>query len=378
MGKSLRADIIIGGKADGSFFQLGNQIQQFGREVNQVSRYLIDFGKESVDSYVSFEDAMLDAEVALRTAYPSANELAKVMNKLYKEAYNWASQSRFTTEDVAMSISNAAHAGWDLEQILYGIPAAMKISQAGQMELSQGLELLVDISNAAGIGFQDLAQFVDVWAFAANSSSTDILEMGLAMQRMGATMGFAKGDMAGLTTMLAVFANNGIKGTEAGTLLRNTMIRLLAPTDKAAEAMEAMNISAEEMEAIYGSSEGLGQAVQYLKEAGFNAYDSKGNLKSFLNIFQELNAATNQMTEEKRNAVLSAIFQPERLPAHWRCLTLRRLDLMACMKPSWEKAADMQIMRLKEWKAVLAAHYGISKAYSTRFRRWPEESLQMM
>lgn len=118
-----------------------------------------------------------------------------------------------------------------------GIPAAMNISMAGGMELSQGLEYLVDITNAAGLSFEELGTLVDMWAVAANSSSTTIPEMGQAMQRMGATMQFFKGDMGALTTMLAVLADNGTKGSDAGTLLRNSIIRLIAPTKKAAEAM---------------------------------------------------------------------------------------------------------------------------------------------
>lgn len=308
MGKTLKADIIIGGKVDKSLYGMGAAIENIGSMVNQVSEKLIDFGKESTKAYVSYEDAMLDAEVALRTQYESASELGRVMAKLETTSLQWARDSRFTTQDVAQAISNAAHAGWDLEQILNGVPSAMKIALAGGMELSQGLEYMVDISNAAGIGFEDLGNLVDYWAYAANKSSTTIPEMGAAMQKMGATMQFVKGDMAGLTTMLAVLANNGTKGTEAGTLLKNAFIRLIAPTKKASEAMEALDLTAEELDEIYSDNESIENAVNLLEEAGFSAYDSEGNLKSFLNIFQELNAATQAMSEADRNGILAAIF----------------------------------------------------------------------
>lgn len=308
MGKTLRADIVIGGKADSSFYRLGSALETLGTQINLVSDKLIQYDKESVNAYTSYEDYILDAEVALRTQYESTSELGKAMEQLNKSALQWANDSRFTTEDVAGAISNAAHAGWDLQQILNGVPSAMDVSRAGGMELAEGLEYLVDISNAAGIGFEDLSELVDVWAYAANRSSTTIPEMGQAMQKMGATMQFVKGDMAGLTTMLAMLANNGAKGTEAGTLLRNSMIRLIAPTQKAAEAIDGLNMTAEDLDEIYGDSESLERANQMLEEAGFSAYNAKGELKSFLTIFEELNEATSGMSEEDRNSVLSAIF----------------------------------------------------------------------
>lgn len=293
---------------DSSFTQLGVALETLGAKIDPISRKLIDFGKESVETYVDYEDAMLDAQVALATQYTTTSELGKVMEQLDKSAMQWAAASRFTTDDVAGAISNAAHAGWNLEQILGGVPAAMNISLAGGMDLAQGLEYLVDITNAAGLQFDELGELTDYWAYAANSSSTTIPEMGQAMQKMGATMQFVKGDMAVLTTMLAVLADNGAKGTEAGTLLRNSMIRLIAPTQKAAEAMDSLELSSEDLEDIYSDSEGLEEAVALLKEAGFNAYDSNGDLKSFLKIWEELDKATSGMTEEKRNQILSAIF----------------------------------------------------------------------
>lgn len=307
-GKELRADIVIGGKADASFYALGGALQTLGGQLSVISDKLIDFGTESTKVYTGYEDNLLDTQVALRTQYESASELQKVMKQLDSQAMQWANNTRFTTTDVTEAISEASHAGWDLDKILEGIPAAMNISMAGSMSLSEGLEYLVDITNAAGLSFEDLGSLTDYWAYAANKSSTTIPEMGAAMQKMGATMSFVKGDMAGLTTMLAVLANNGTKGTEAGTLLRNSMIRLLAPTQTAAEAMDALNLSSDELEEIYSNTANLEKANAALEEAGFSAYDANGNLKSFLTTFEDLNRATKGMTEQERNEVLSAIF----------------------------------------------------------------------
>lgn len=306
--KELRANIVLGGRTDKTFGHLGTALEALGGQIDRISQRVIDFGRQSVETYVNYEDAMLDAKVAMATQYDSTNELNRAMETLDKAAMQWSASSRFTTDDMANAISNASHAGWDLQQVLNGVPAAMNISLAGGMDLAGGLEYLVDITNAAGLSFSELTELTDYWAYAANSSSTTIPEMGAAMQKMGATMQFVKGDMAGLTTMLAVLADNGAKGTEAGTLLRNSMIRLIAPTEKAALAMEALELSEEDLEDIYSDPKALEEANRLLKEMGFDAYDAQGNLKGFLNIWEELQKATSGMSEEKRNQVLSAIF----------------------------------------------------------------------
>lgn len=326
MGRELRTDIVVGGKAHSSFYQLGDEIQSMGNMVNGLSEKLITFGKESVEAYSSYEDYMLDAKVALRTQYDNAADLEKAMGRLDKAALQWASDSRFTTQDVAEGISNAAHAGWNLNQILNGVPAAMNVSLAGSMSLAEGLEYLVDISNAAGVEFGDLTDLVDYWAFAANSSSNTIPEMGQAMQKMGATLQFVKGDMAGLTTMLAVLADNGAKGTEAGTLLRNSMIRLIAPTKAAAEAMDDLGLDEDALDEIYAGSAGLEEANAMLADAGFSAYDANGNLKNFLDIWKELDAATSGMTEADRNKVLSSIFPTKTITGALALLAAARKD----------------------------------------------------
>lgn len=308
MAKELRADIVIGGKADGSFYALGGMLENLGGELGKLSGKLIDFGKESTDVFTNYEDYMLDTQVAMRTQVSSTAELSKVMRQLDEQAKSWANNTRFTTTDVAGAISEASHAGWDLQKILEGVPDAMNIALAGSMDLTQGLEYMVDIANASKISFSDLGKLTDYWAFAANSSSTTIQEMGQAMQKMGATLQFVKGDMAGLTTMLAVLANNGTKGTDAGTLLRNSMLRLIAPTKKATECFDDLNLSAEELDEIYSDQSGLEKTNKMLQAAGFSAYDAEGNLKSFTDIFKELGKATESMTEEDRNSVLSSIF----------------------------------------------------------------------
>ena len=306
---TLNATVVLGGKVDNSFTRIGSILSTMGNTINGVSRQLIDFGKKSIDVYRNYEDSMLDTEVALSTIYGrDTRELSAVMQQLDAQATEWAASSIFHTNDVGNAIAQAAHANWDLEKILEGIPAAMELAQAGGLDLSQAIDYIVKSTNAMGLEFKDVGSFIDEWVFAANSSAGSVETFGDAMVRMGKTMTFSQ-NREELLSMIAVLHDAGATGSEAGTLLRNTMIRLVAPTDKAEEAMAALKLTQadvdEAMREVDGDTEA---AMKTLQKMGFSAYDKNGNLKSFLEIFRDLSLVTEKMTEEERNDVISALF----------------------------------------------------------------------
>ena len=168
--------------------------------------------------------------------------------------------------------------------------------------------MLIKTINGTGIAFEDSGEFVDQWVMAANSSATTVSELGEAMEKMGATARF--GDSTDeLLTMLATLANTGTVGSAAGTLLRNSMIRLIAPTTNARKAMESLGVEADEIsEAVGGDAEALEEVYGLLEDVGFSAYKENGELKPFLTTFKQLYEVTKGMTEADRNKVLSAIF----------------------------------------------------------------------
>ena len=127
----LETILAINAQVGNGFADIGSTLTQLGAITDGLSSKLIDFGRESISVYRDYEKSMKDAEVALSTAYGrSTKELANVMSRLDDTATEWAASSVFHTNDVANAISEAAHAGWDYDQILSGIPAAMQLAQA--------------------------------------------------------------------------------------------------------------------------------------------------------------------------------------------------------------------------------------------------------
>lgn len=320
--REVKAGIVLGGRVDGSVNIIGAKLDELagkadllgekwlrqGARIDQVGRQIINLGKESVSVYRNYEDGILETRSVLQGVYGN-NELNKVMESLEKHAQKWAASTIFHTDDVADAMATAAHAGWDYEEILSGLPSAMLAAQAGGMELTQTVDYLAKMLAATNTPFSESERLIDEWARAADLVATDIPELGNAFIRLGASAQFADSNEE-LLTMLAILANVGTVGETAGTGVRNMMIRMVAPTQKAAEAMDALGLSEEELEeAFSGVDAASAEAYETLEEYGFSAYDAQGNLKSFIQIFTELNDALEKLpSEQERNDILATLF----------------------------------------------------------------------
>ena len=334
--KELKTSVVVSGSVvKHGFSEIQSQFVALSEYVQQLSAQLISFGEECADTYGEYEQNMADARAALATGtYKDNNKaLNEAMTGLDEYAQKWAETTRFTTADVSEAISEAAHAGWDYTKMLEGIPEAMLLAQAGGLDLSTSMDYIVKSANATKTEFSDLGNLIDEWVVAANTGATNVDEIGQAMVKLGQVSTFAD-STSELMTMLTILANSGSVGTEAGTLLRNTMIRLVAPTASASKAMESLGVTADEVEeALDGDDEKLAAMMQTLKDSGFDAYDKDGNLRSFLDIFTDLNTVLDDMTEEEKNDVLSTIF-PQ------RSITGAKALLDAISSGEWKEAYD--------------------------------------
>lgn len=304
--KQLDAKVVLGGQTTAGFNALATKVEHLGQVVGQVSDKIIDVGDESVQVFKDYELNMAATRAIYQENLGSINQAAKAMDTLEQKTQEWARTTIFHTDDVSAAVMNAAQAGWDWEEQLEGIPRAMMLAQAGQLDLQQGLSYLARALNVTNTSFDNSGRFVDQWVKASTLANLTIEDLGQSMSTMGKTATFA-GGTAQLFSMLDVLADTGTVGSQAGTQLRSMMLRVVAPTKKASEAFAMLGSDAEELEEIL-EDEALVNAAKRLEELGFSAYDEKGNLKDFLAILTDMDVAMESMTEQERNATLKDIF----------------------------------------------------------------------
>lgn len=317
--------IRLNGEVGKGASQIGDTLTNIGNLLDIIGKKTRQFEIDSTNIYRDYEDQMLAAKFALSAQVESATELEKMMDGLDEAARKWASTSIFHTDDVSRAINEAAHAGWTYQEILEGIPEAMLIAQAGGMDLSNGLDYLIKMMNATRTPMDQMGTMIDQWAMAANISATNIDELGQAFMSMGAAAQFGD-EPAELFAMLAALANVGTTGTKAGTALRSTIMRLIAPTTKAEAAMSLLGADVEELEEVL-ADENVTKAAKKLEGLGFSAFDAEGNLKPIMDIFSELFEMTDGMEEAAKDELLAAIFPTRTIATALSLLTASNGEL---------------------------------------------------
>jgi TP901 family phage tail tape measure protein len=142
--------------------------------------------------------------------------------------------------------------------------------------------------SALGMETSEADTMVDQMAKTASLTNTSVAQLGEGILTIGATARTVKGGTAELNAALGILANNGIKSAEGGTHLRNVILSLQNPTDKAAAQMEALGIS---------------------------VYDSEGNMRSLNDILGDLNTSMDGMTAQEKSNIIGQIFNKTDLSA---------------------------------------------------------------
>ena len=176
-----------------------------------------------------------------------------------------------------------ALAGYSAQQAADALPAVLDLAAAGGLDLAYASDLATDAMSALGIEAtgENLTRFGDEMAKTASKANTSVGQLGEAILTVGGTAKALAGGTTELNAALGVLANRGIKGSEGGTALRNIILALSAPTDKAAKALAGL---------------------------GVEAFDAEGNMRPLNEIFKDLDAALSGMSEGEKTQVLNEIF----------------------------------------------------------------------
>ncbi len=300
--QKLETEIVLTGKIENSVKQLSAWLDTVGNKAISLGGQYMKIGEKLLETtklYADFDDAMRATQGKLVTA--STQDMAK----LEEQVRSWAETTRFGAVETANAVKEAASSGWELTEIYEGIPTVMTLAATAGMDLTDATEYLNSALAGLNMDMSESATLVDQWVMASNRSRASVQDMGEAMQRLGSLMTFTESSDEVLT-LLSVMAEYGTKGAEAGTLLRNVMLRLIAPTAKAAETLDMLDASEEEL-AELGEMD-VAAAAKAMDTLGLSVFDAEGNLKSMIQVISELRRATNGMTEEEMYPMLAAIF----------------------------------------------------------------------
>ncbi|MDE6678865.1 MAG: phage tail tape measure protein, partial [Ruminococcus sp.] len=212
-----------------------------------AGKHLLSLGKSAISVGESFESSMSQVIATMGVTTETMTENGEnIYEKLSEKAKEMGASTKFSASEAADALNYLALAGYDASKACDALPQVLNLAQAGGMDLARTSDLVTDAMSALGIDAttENLQHFGDVLAKTASKSNTSFEQLGDALLVCGGQAKMSGLELNEMATMLGIFADNGIKGSEGGTALRNLLKNMYTTTSKAAQAMEQLGISA--------------------------------------------------------------------------------------------------------------------------------------
>lgn len=233
-----------------------------------------DFAADSVELGKSYTSVMSEVE-AISGA--SKSDLALMENT----AREYGATTVFSASEAAEALKYMSLAGWDAQQSTSALGGVLNLAAASGMGLGEASDMVTDYLSAFGMEASQSTYFADMLAYAQSNSNTTATQLGEAYKNAAANMHAADQDVETTTSLLEAMANQGRKGSEAGTTLGAMMRDITAKMDDGAIKIGETSI-----------------AVQ----------DASGNFRDMTDILTEVGEATEGMGSAQRAAALSSVF----------------------------------------------------------------------
>lgn len=252
----------------------GKQIQSAGKTITSVGSTLTKaitvpiagVATAAVKTAADFEAAM--SEVGAISG-ASAQDLATLTAK----AKEMGATTSFSASESAEAMKYMAMAGWKTADMTEGIAGIMNLAAAAGEDLGTTSDIVTDGLTAFGMSAKESGRFADVMAAASTNANTNVTMLGESFKYCAATAGAMGYNIEDISVALGVMANAGIKGSTAGTTLKNVIANMAKPTDAQAAVMQKFGIS---------------------------LTDSSGNMKSFAEVMNNLRSSFNGLSETEK------------------------------------------------------------------------------
>lgn len=203
-----------------------------------------------------------------------------------QQARDIGGSTAFSPTDVARTQDTLARSGYDADAILAATEPTVNLSLASGVDIAEAADIVTNMQSAFNLPLDQIKRVSDVMAKGFTSSNTNLLELGEAMKYVAPIAEAAGASIEDTTALLGVLADNGIKGSMAGTSTSAVFSRLQAPVGKAPEA---------------------------LRELGITTRDNKGNMLPVAKILKDIDRSfkKNKLGTAQQAEYLKVIFGEE-------------------------------------------------------------------
>ncbi|MDE6054039.1 MAG: phage tail tape measure protein, partial [Lachnospiraceae bacterium] len=209
-----------------------------------------------------------------------ADTTETAMNILKAKAQQMGATTAFSASESAQAMQYMAMAGWKTADMMDGIAGIMDLAAASGEELAATSDIVTDGLTAFGMTAKESSRFADVMAATSSNANTNVALMGETFKYCASTAGAMGYSIEDISVAIGIMGNAGIKGSMAGTTLKNTIANLAKPTDSQAEIM---------------------------KKLGISLTDGSGNMKSFAEVMDNLRSSFSGLSETEKAAAATTL-----------------------------------------------------------------------
>lgn len=246
-------------KAAGKSIQrAGNTIQSAGKSlVKTVTAPIAGVGIAAVKTAADYESAMSNVKAVTGATGDEFEELEKM-------GLDLGASTAWSAKECADAMKYTGMAGWKAEETVSGLKGILDLASASGTDLARTSDIMTDAISAFGDKAIDSAKYADTMTKAITSGNVSVDTLGESYKYCGAICGTMKYSVEEITASLTVMGDQGIKGSQAGTALKNAISNMAAPTNHMKAAMDDLNISITNQD---GSMKSWGEVVKNLQSS---------------------------------------------------------------------------------------------------------------
>jgi TP901 family phage tail tape measure protein len=219
------------------------------------------------------------------TTEATASQMAAVSEQALKLGAD-ISLPAVSAADAAVAMTELARAGLTVEEAMAGAEGVLQLATAAQISNAEAAKLAANALNSFGLAGEQATEVADAFANAANAAQGSVTDIGIAFQQASAVARQVGLSLQDTTSILSLFAKNGLQGSDAGTSLRVALIRLVAPTKDARAEIQKL---------------------------GLDIRDAQGNVRP--DVFAQFGEATANLSPAARDASAALIFGQDAIRA---------------------------------------------------------------
>lgn len=250
-------EMSVNAKAAGrSIKKAGETIANAGSTMTKsVTAPIAGVGIAAVKTAADYESAMSNVQAITGATGDDFKKLTQLGKDL-------GASTAWSAQECAEAMQYTGMAGWTAKENIDGLKGILDLASASGTDLARTSDIMTDAISAFGYKASDSAKFADVMTKACTSANVSVDTLGESYKYCGAICGTMGYSIDEVTTSLAVMGNMGIKGSQAGTALKNAISNMAAPTKNMKAAMDDLGISIVNQD---GSMKSWGDVIKNLQ-----------------------------------------------------------------------------------------------------------------